>query len=199
MCLGGAQACSTTDVCTAVRRPRLGQLHTLYNPLSRQTIESWSGTAARTDFTYTTVSCHVSKPRHGHDAHLRAWLRCRLMRAGGRQWWRSTAPGAAWRWERRRCRCPCQSPSASPPAHTGSTCAGGRGQAAHPGPSDWATSGTHCSRNTCDTHRRSQAFGASGMASDSCQICSKRHSFGTLSCYSAPMLTKQRTRPCERR
>ena len=44
-------------------------MHTLYSPLSMQTIESWSGTAARTDFTCTTVSLLVSKPRRGRDAH----------------------------------------------------------------------------------------------------------------------------------
>jgi hypothetical protein len=58
----------------------------------------------------------------------------------------------------------------------------------HPAAQDLALSGTHCRHNTCDAYRRSQAFGASGMASDSCQICSKRHSSGALSCYSAPML-----------
>ena len=103
---------------------------------------------------------------HGHDAHPGG--QADAMR-------RSAAPGAAWRLERRHCRCPCRSPSASPPAHTGSTCRGAsKSCTALLGAVRHMVSDTNCSHRTCNAYRRSQAFGASGMASDSCQICSER-------------------------
>ena len=119
---------------------------------------------------------------HGHDAYPRT-------QTGGR-WWRCTAPGAAWRSGRRHCLCPCQSPSASPPARTGNTCRRARPALHHSAMCGTAVSDTRCRHNTCDAYRRSQALGASGMASDSCQICSERHTIGALSSYSIPMLCK---------